>query len=135
MALPSAEPQLYAVGAAGDVLLRGLRCSSCDRVSFPEQHFGCEQCGAAGDQLVAYSFTGAGVIQSIATVHRYRGTDITAPFTIAAIVLDEGPLVNGVLTDRANAKIGAAVTATTTTATRDGSDVAELRFTVTREPS
>jgi len=104
-------------------------------VSFPEQHFGCEQCGAATDQLLASPFTGAGVIQSIATVHRYQGTDITAPFTIAAIVLDEGPLVNGVLTDRPSAKIGAAVTATTTNTTRDGSDVAELRFTVTVEPS
>jgi len=87
------------------------------------------------DQLLASPFTGTGVIQSTATVHRYQGTDITAPFTIAAIVLDEGPLVNGVLADRTSAKIGAAVTATTTTTTRDGSDVAELRFTVTGESS
>jgi hypothetical protein len=133
MALPSAEPRLYDVDAASDVALRGLRCSACGRFSFPEQHFGCEQCGATGDQLVPCPFSGAGVIQSVATVHRYQGTDITVPFTVAAIVLDEGPLVNGVLTDSDNAKIGAAVTATTATATRDGDDVAELRFAVTRE--
>jgi uncharacterized OB-fold protein len=135
MELLSAEPQLYDVGAGGEVTLRGLRCSACDLASFPEQHFGCVRCGASGDQLAASPFSGAGVIQSVATVRFYKGSDIAAPFTVAAVVLDEGPLVNGVLTEPDGAKIGVRVAATAITVTRDSGEVAELRFTVTKEGS
>ena len=38
-------------------------------------------------------------MHSTATVHLYAGKDINAPFTVAEISLDDGPLVRGLLTE------------------------------------
>lgn len=78
-------------------VLHGSRCESCGAVSFPAMRIGCEVCGAPESSLAPARLAAAGVIHSVATVHMYGGRDITAPFTIAEILLDDGPLVRATL--------------------------------------
>ena len=58
---------------------------------------GCEVCGAPEDQLANTPIAAAGTVHSVATVHLHRGKDIEAPFTMAEVKLDDGPLIRATL--------------------------------------
>ena len=75
---------------------------------------------------------GCGRLHSYATVHLHQGKDIEAPFTVGLIVLDDGPAIRSLLTnrtddgltigDRMNSVLVAAGT------DPDGNEMVELRF-------
>jgi uncharacterized OB-fold protein len=129
MALISAEPALYDVDDAGRPTLWGVR-DDTGFVSFPFQQWGSERTGAHGNDLQRVALSGRGRVQSVATVEHHRSDDIATPFTVAAIVLDEGPLVHGILAAPNSATAGDHVEATTIIVSREGDQVAELRFCV-----
>lgn len=128
----SAHPELYAPVADGQPALNGKRCVACGYVFFPPQSYGCELCGAAGDDLEPAALKGQGVLHSFATVHLHQGKEIEAPFTVGLVVLDDGPAVRSILTARTDAglKIGDRMRAVLFPAgTSDsGQEVVELRF-------
>lgn len=98
-----AHPTLYGPAAEGGVRLFGLRCRRCARVSFPRQRYGCESCGAYGDDLLDLDLAPEGELVSFAVVHRHQGRDIQAPFVMAEVRLDSGPLLRCTLAQRHDA--------------------------------
>jgi uncharacterized OB-fold protein len=129
MALISADQALYDVDERGRPTLWAVG-DDTGFVSVPFQELGSERTGAYGAGLSRVALSGRGRVQAVATVNHYRGDDIAVPFTVAAIVLDEGPLVCGILAQPDSATAGDRVEATTIVAYKDGSELAELRFTV-----
>jgi len=96
-----AQPALYTSEAAPK--LNGGRCKSCGYVFFPPQTYGCEFCGATAEQLEQVAIAGLGTLHSFATVHLHQdrsGKGLQAPFTVGLIVLDDGPAVRAILTER-----------------------------------
>ncbi len=94
----AAQPGLYDPGDATPRLAAST-CGSCQAVSFPPMTVGCEVCGALEDQLAGTLIAAAGTLHSVATVHLHRGKDIEAPFTMAEVKLDDGPLIRATLLD------------------------------------
>jgi uncharacterized OB-fold protein len=81
--------------------------------------------------LESKSLAGQGKLSSFATVHLHQGKGIEAPFTVGVIVLDDGPAIRAVLTEKADAglKIGDNMRAVLVAAADDaGALVKELRF-------
>jgi uncharacterized OB-fold protein len=115
-------------------VLRGGRCVQCATVYFPPMTIGCEVCGALESALAPVPLETTGVIHSVATVHLYHGSDIAAPFTMAEIQLDAGPLIHATMTDVVDPDvIGRRVAARFVLTGRqddDGNDVVEPRFEV-----
>jgi len=108
---PTSDPttpnsDLYS--ASPEPTLNGAHCRACGYVFFPPQWYGCEVCGAGPEQLESKSLTGQGKLSSFATVHLHQGKGIEAPFTVGVIVLDDGPAIRAVLTEKTDAglKIG-----------------------------
>ncbi len=77
--------------------LIGEVCPHCDNKIFPPRDV-CPNCGdEAKDQ---YVFSGKGEVYSFTTVYEApSGFDKTAPYTVALVKLDEGPMVTAQLTD------------------------------------
>jgi len=125
-----ANSDLYSGSA--EPALHGVRCGACEYVFFPPQWYGCEVCGAGKEQLGSRSLAGHGKLSSFATVHLHQGKGIEAPFTVGVIVLDDGPAIRAVLTEKTDAglKIGDRMRAVLVAATDDESNapVNELRF-------
>jgi uncharacterized OB-fold protein len=128
-----AQPTLYSADAAPK--LNGGRCKKCGYVFFPPQTYGCESCGATADQLEPMALGGAGTLHSFATVHLHQdrsGKGLQAPFTVGLIVLDGGPAVRSILTERTDAglHIGDRMHSVLAPAGTDdeGKQVVELRF-------
>src|SRR4051794_6246176 len=94
----AAHPGLYDP-ADDQPALQGIRCDQCGTRFFPPFGIGCEVCGAPASALHPASLAAAGVLYSVATVHLHGGKDIEAPFTMAEIQLDDGPLIRATLTD------------------------------------
>ncbi len=86
--------------ADGEPRLNGGRCRACGYVFFPPQFYGCDSCGAGPDQLEPVSMAARGTLSSFATVHLHQGSDIQAPFTVGVILLEAGPAVRAILTQR-----------------------------------
>lgn len=84
---------LFSESADGRVTLQGVACEKCGHLAFPEQHYGCEKCGATGDDLVSRPLAAKGTLLAFATVNLHRGKDIDAPFVVGSIRLDDGPTV------------------------------------------
>ena len=84
---------LFSESADGRVMLQGVACEKCGHLAFPEQHYGCEKCGATGDDLVSRPLVAKGTLLAFATVNLHRGKDIDAPFVVGSIRLDDGPTV------------------------------------------
>ena len=99
---------------------------------FPPQQYGCESCGAPGEELEAVTLPGRGKLHSFATVHLHQGKGIEAPFTVGVILLDDGPAIRSILTDRTGQglKAGDRMSATVVSQGSDqqGREVMELRF-------
>ncbi|MBT0566837.1 OB-fold domain-containing protein [Williamsia sp. CHRR-6] len=127
MTLTSAQPELYSVDDSGTPVLKGLTDPD-GNVFFPFQQYGSEATGAYGDQLTAIDLAGTGTVTARAEVHHHPSADIPTPFTVAAIELDEGPLIRGVLADGVTASVGDRVQAITVVVDRGEVRAAELRF-------
>jgi uncharacterized OB-fold protein len=128
-----AQPTLYSADDAPK--LNGGRCKKCGYVFFPPQTYGCEFCGATSEQLEAVALAGAGKLHSFATVHLHQdrsGKGLQAPFTVGLIVLDDGPAVRAILTERTDAglHIGDRMHSVLAPAgvNDDGKQLVELRF-------
>lgn len=93
-------PTLFSEGADGKITLKGVACAKCGHLAFPEQHYGCEKCGARGDDLASRALIARGTLLAFATVNLHRGKDIDAPFVVGSIKLDEGPTVRCTLVER-----------------------------------
>ncbi|MHB8382024.1 MAG: Zn-ribbon domain-containing OB-fold protein [Candidatus Binataceae bacterium] len=136
--MPEPAPsELYSMPPDGIPKLNGGRCCACGYVFFPPQSYGCEICGSSGDQLQPFALKGDGVLRSFATVHLHQGKGIEAPFTIGVILLDDGPAVRAILTQKTDAglRIGERMhTAIVRASADEGGSANELRFT-RREPT
>lgn len=77
--------------------LIGETCDSCGTKLFPPRDV-CLECEAPAKEL--YTFTGVGEIYSYTTVYEApAGFAEYAPYTVALVKLEEGPVVTAQLTD------------------------------------
>lgn len=77
--------------------LVGEVCPHCSVKIFPPRDV-CPECGKEAKEI--YQFSGRGEIYSYTTVYEPpAGYEENAPYTVALIKLDEGPLVTAQLTD------------------------------------
>lgn len=77
--------------------LVGEVCPHCDEKIFPPRDI-CPDCGEDARDL--FQFSGKGSVYSYTTVtDAPSGFEESAPYTLAIIELDEGPLVTAQLTD------------------------------------
>ena len=77
--------------------LVGETCDSCGARLFPPRDV-CLECEAPAKEL--FTFTGLGEIFSYTTIYDApAGFEHNAPYTVALVKLDEGPLVTAQLTD------------------------------------
>lgn len=94
------KPALYraedAPAAPGHPSLLGGACA-CGYVFFPLQIYGCEKCG--GLDIAPRAIGGAGRLLASAVVHLHAGKGRTAPFTVGAIALDDGPIVRTLIAE------------------------------------
>ena len=84
--------------------LVGEVCPKCDGKIFPPRDV-CPHC-ADDEKQPDFTFSGRGTIYSHTTVHNPpEGYEEAAPYTVALVKLEEGPLVTAQLTDVANAEV------------------------------
>ena len=77
--------------------LVGETCPHCQAKIFPPRDI-CPNCG--GEAKTTYAFSGKGEVYSYTTIYEApTGFDETAPYTVALVKLEEGPLVTAQLTD------------------------------------
>jgi hypothetical protein len=77
--------------------LVGEVCPHCDAKLFPPRDV-CPECGLEAKTL--YTFSGRGEVYSFTTVYDApSGYEENAPYTVALVKLEEGPLVTAQLTD------------------------------------
>ena len=77
--------------------LVGEVCPHCQGKIFPPRDI-CPECGE--DARTLYSFSGRGEVYSFTTVtHAPAGHEENAPYTVALVQLEEGPMVTAQLTD------------------------------------
>ncbi|MEJ2266597.1 MAG: Zn-ribbon domain-containing OB-fold protein [Anaerolineales bacterium] len=83
--------------------LVGEVCPHCQAKLFPPRDV-CPECGEEAKTL--YSFSGRGEVYSYTTVYDApAGYEENAPYTVALIKLEEGPLVTAQLTDTTGEEI------------------------------
>jgi uncharacterized OB-fold protein len=83
--------------------LVGEVCPHCEAKLFPPRDV-CPECGK--EAKTAYAFSGRGQVYSYTTVYEApAGFEETAPYTVALVKLDEGPLVTAQLTDLGDQKV------------------------------
>lgn len=119
------------------IVIIGHRCTDCGRAAFPPDPFGCEQCGATTDRLEETELSARGQIHALATVHRHHHDRPETPFTVATIVLDDGPTLKAVLTgDLEGAGVGSEVVGVTTPWDSEGDvETVDLRFSLSSRVS
>jgi uncharacterized OB-fold protein len=77
--------------------LVGEVCPHCEFKIFPPRDI-CPDCGK--DAKTTFKFSGKGEIYSFTTVHQApAGHEENAPYTVALVRLEEGPMVSAQLTD------------------------------------
>jgi len=77
--------------------LVGEVCPHCDAKIFPPRDV-CPNCGE--EAKTAFTFSGKGEVYSYSTIYEApAGFDQSAPYTVALVKLEEGPLVTAQLTD------------------------------------
>lgn len=77
--------------------LVGEACPHCEAKIFPPRDI-CPSCGQETKTL--YAFSGKGEVYSYTTIYEApAGYDENAPYTVALVKLNEGPLVTAQLTD------------------------------------
>src|SRR3984893_2774445 len=75
--------------------LIGWTWLSCGNFFFTMQRFGCERCGSVN--LKERTLTGRGKVLTCAKVHEHRSSGREAPFTVAAVLMEDGPMVRALL--------------------------------------
>jgi len=101
--------------------LVGEVCESCGNKIFPPRDI-CPECEAPAK--MPYQFSGRGEVYSFSSVyHPPEGFDEFAPYTVALVKLEEGPMVAAQLTDveREKVEIGMPVEMVTRRLREDGS--------------
>ncbi len=84
--------------------LVGEVCPRCDGKIFPPRDV-CPYC-ADNEAQPDFKFSGQGEIYSFTTVHNPpEGYEENAPYTVALVKLEEGPLITAQLTDVANDEV------------------------------
>jgi uncharacterized OB-fold protein len=77
--------------------LVGEVCPHCEAKIFPPRDV-CPEC--SGEAKTPYTFSGRGEVYSYTTVHNApAGFRDAAPYTVALVKLEEGPVVTAQLTD------------------------------------
>jgi hypothetical protein len=77
--------------------LVGEECHGCGAKLFPPRDV-CPDCSRPAQEL--YTFSGRGTIYSYSTVYNApSGYEEFAPYTVALVELDEGPMLTAQLTD------------------------------------
>jgi uncharacterized OB-fold protein len=77
--------------------LVGEVCPHCEAKLFPPRDV-CPECG--GEAKTVFAFSGRGQVYSYTTIYEPpAGYEEQAPYTVALVKLDEGPLVTAQLTD------------------------------------
>lgn len=102
--------------------LTGEVCPHCDAKIFPPRDV-CPECGL--EAKAAYTFSGRGQVYSFTTVYDPpAGYEENAPYTVALVKLEEGPLVTAQLTDLGDqaVEIGAPVEMVTRRLRQDGDE-------------
>jgi uncharacterized protein len=79
--------------------LAASRCRSCGLVAVPVERYGCERCGALPSGHDRLDLRAAGRVTSFAEVHRHHRPEPPTPFVVAAVEVDGGPVLKGVLVD------------------------------------
>jgi scaffold protein (connect acetoacetyl-CoA thiolase and HMG-CoA synthase) len=83
--------------------LVGEICPNCEVKIFPPRDV-CPDCGEEAKTL--FSFSGRGEVYSYTTVYDPpAGFEETAPYTLALVKLEEGPMVTAQLTDLENKEV------------------------------
>ena len=102
--------------------LVGEVCPHCEAKIFPPRDI-CPECQQEAKTL--YNFSGRGEVYSYTTVYNApEGFEEQAPYTVALVKLEEGPLVTAQLTDLGddNVEIGTPVEMVTRRLRQDGDD-------------
>ncbi len=102
--------------------LVGEVCPHCDIKIFPPRDI-CPACGK--DAKTAFAFSGRGEVFSFTTIYEApTGFDETAPYTVALVKLEEGPMITAQLTDlgEINPEIGMPVEMVTRRLRSDGDE-------------
>lgn len=102
--------------------LVGEVCNNCDRKIFPPRDI-CPNCGKEAKE--EYTFSGKGEVYSHTTIYEApAGYEVQAPYTVALVKLEEGPMVTAQLTDVDNSavKIGMPVEMVTRKMRDDGDE-------------
>ena len=102
--------------------LVGEVCPHCEAKIFPPRDV-CPECGQEAKTL--YSFSGRGEVYSHTTIYSApEGFEDQAPYTVALVKLEEGPLVTAQLTDLGDrhVEIGTPVEMVTRRLRQDGDE-------------
>jgi len=102
--------------------LVGEECPHCKAKLFPPRDV-CPECGHEAKTL--YNFSGRGKVYSYTTVYEPpAGYEENAPYTVALVKLDEGPMVTAQLTDLGDqpVEIGTPVEMVTRRLRQDGDE-------------
>ena len=102
--------------------LVGEVCPHCEAKIFPPRDI-CPECGQAAKTL--YSFSGRGEVYSYTTIYNApEGFEEQAPYTVALVKLEEGPMVTAQLTDLGDdsVEIGTPVEMVTRRLRQDGDE-------------
>src|SRR5262245_16746845 len=84
--------------------LIGEVCPECGNKMFPPRDV-CPECADHSPQP-EFKFSGRGEVYSYTTVHNPpEGFEAVAPYTVALVKLEEGPLITAQLTDVANEEV------------------------------
>ena len=84
--------------------LVGEVCPNCNGKIFPPRDV-CPHCAGEATQPL-FQFSGRGEVYSHTTVHTPpEGYEESAPYTVALVKLEEGPLITAQLTDVANNEV------------------------------
>jgi uncharacterized protein len=102
--------------------LVGEVCPHCDARIFPPRDV-CPEC--KGEAKIPFAFSGKGEVYSYTTIYEApSGYDSNAPYTVALVKLNEGPMVTAQLTDvdAAQVQIGMPVEMVTRKMRDDGDE-------------
>jgi hypothetical protein len=102
--------------------LTGEECPHCGFKIFPPRDV-CPDCGKEAKEV--YQFSGRGEVYSFTTIYEPpSGFEETAPYTVALVKLEEGPLVTAQLTDLGDqpVEIGTPVEMVTRRLRQDGDE-------------
>lgn len=102
--------------------LVGEVCPHCNAKLFPPRDI-CTECGQ--DAKTEYAFSGRGEVFSYTTIYDApAGYETSAPYTVALVKLDEGPVITAQLTDLGDdeVKIGMPVEMVTRRLRQDGDE-------------